>query len=112
MHAALFKPFWTRDERLLAIRLFRSAGCYQKQSPRFSFPSVRVVLDTTILVRAKTMYELARMLRYPWLRALYGLSENLLYDFVSYLREVAEIVKLNPFLAASHRNSYFVILGS
>jgi putative PIN family toxin of toxin-antitoxin system len=83
---------------------------------------VRIVLDTTILVRAtenshgiardlllnivtsehglvlsnEILYELARVLRYPRLQALYRLSETRVYEFVGFLREVAEIVRLSP----------------
>jgi putative PIN family toxin of toxin-antitoxin system len=82
---------------------------------------VRIVLDTTILVRAtenshgpardlllniiankqdlllsdEMLYELARVLRNPRLQAFYGLSEARVYDFIGFLREVAEIVPLN-----------------
>jgi putative PIN family toxin of toxin-antitoxin system len=86
---------------------------------------VRIVLETTILVRAtesshrlarelllnivaskhtlllstEMLYELARVLRYPRLQAFYGLTEERTYDFVRYLHEVAEIVSLTPLLA-------------
>ena len=89
---------------------------------------MRIVLDTAILVRAtenshgpardlllnivarkqdlllsnEMLYELARVLRYPRLRALYGLSEERIYDFIGFLREVAEIVRLTPVFAAPH----------
>ena len=91
---------------------------------------MRIVLDTTILVRAtensrglarelllhivtskhtlllstEMLYELARVLRYPRLQAFYGLSEKRIYDFVSYLREVAEIVPLSPLLSMPIRD--------
>jgi putative PIN family toxin of toxin-antitoxin system len=82
---------------------------------------VRIVLDTTILVRAtenshgpardlllniiaskqdlllsdEMLYELARVLRNPRLQAFYKLYEARVYDFIGFLREVAEIVPLN-----------------
>jgi putative PIN family toxin of toxin-antitoxin system len=85
---------------------------------------VRIVLDTTILVRAnesshglarqlllnivegkhtlilsnEMLYELAKVLRYPRLQALYGLTEKRVYDYIGFLREIAEIVKLDPLL--------------
>ena len=91
---------------------------------------MRIVLDTTILVRAtekshglarellvnivaskhtlllstEMLYELARVLRYPRLREFYGLSEERVYDFVGYLREVAEIVPLSPILTMPIRD--------
>jgi predicted nucleic acid-binding protein len=70
---------------------------------------VKIVLDTTILVRAhershglardllisiidsehslvlsnEMLYELARVLRYPRLRAFYDLTEILVYDYIA-----------------------------
>jgi putative PIN family toxin of toxin-antitoxin system len=85
---------------------------------------VRIVLDTTILVRAtdkthgparellltivsgkhtlvlssEILHEVAKVLRYPGLQEFYGLSEARVYEFIGYLREVAEIIPLNPLL--------------
>jgi predicted nucleic acid-binding protein len=84
---------------------------------------VRIVLDTAILVRGhgsskgfardlligvvesdhilplsnEMLYELARVLRYPRMPALHGLSEERIYDFVGFLREAAEIVAPVPY---------------
>jgi putative PIN family toxin of toxin-antitoxin system len=83
---------------------------------------VKIVLDTSILIRAnehsiglarellirivnsehrlvlsnEILHELARVLRYPRLQKFYDLSENLIYDYVSFLRLSSEIVPLNP----------------
>jgi predicted nucleic acid-binding protein len=83
---------------------------------------VRIILDTAILVRGhgssqglardlligivesdhilllsnEMLYELARVLRYPRMLALHGLSEKRIYDYVGFLREAAEIVVPNP----------------
>ena len=91
---------------------------------------MRIVLDTTILVRAnesshglarelifsilsgghslvlsnEILYELGRVLRYTRLQSLYGLSEQRVYDYIGFLREVAEIVTLNVFLSAPIRD--------
>jgi putative PIN family toxin of toxin-antitoxin system len=91
---------------------------------------VRIVLDTTILVRAtekshgparelllsivasehtlllsnEMLYELARVLRYPRLQKFYGLSEARVYDFIASLREVSEIVTLSPSLPIPSRD--------
>lgn len=85
---------------------------------------MRIVLDTTVLVRAtekshgparelllnivakghtlllsnELLREVARVLRYPRLQKFYGLSEGSVYQFVRYLHEAAEIVLLNPLL--------------
>jgi len=91
---------------------------------------VRIVLDTTILVRAnessqgparqllldivtgrhtlllcnEILYELARVLRYPRLQALHGLPETRIYDYIGFLREVSELVTLNPLLSIPIRD--------
>jgi len=91
---------------------------------------VRIVLDTAILVRAhdggkglarelllriiesrhvlltseEMLFELARVLRYPRMLALYGLSEERIYEYIGFLREAAEIVPSDPFLVTPIRD--------
>lgn len=91
---------------------------------------MRIVLDTTILVRAtekshgsaralllqifdsrhalvlsnEILNQVARVLRYPRLQEFYGLSEEQIYNFIGLLREVAEIVVLSPLLVLPSRD--------
>ena len=91
---------------------------------------MRIVLDTTILVRAhessqgparqvlldivtslhalllcdEILYELARVLRYPRMQALHGLTETRIYDYIGFLREKCELVMLNPILSVPIRD--------
>jgi len=91
---------------------------------------VRVVLDTTILVRAgasphglarnllltlisakhplilsnEMLHELSTVLRYPRVMAIHGLPETKIYEFVEFLRESAEIIPLNPVFTAPIRD--------
>ena len=91
---------------------------------------MRIVLDTTILVRAnessqglarqllleivtgrhtlllctEILFELARVLRYPRMQALHGLPESRIYDYIGFLREVSELVTLNPLLSIPIRD--------
>jgi len=79
---------------------------------------LRILLDVNILVRAnerstgpvrdlllkllekrhilitssELLIELARVLRYPRLQKLFGLSEEQIYDYVQFLREVSHLV--------------------
>ena len=47
--------------------------------------------DPRILrLSGEMLYELARVLRYPRMLALHGLSEKRIYDYVGFLREAAE----------------------
>jgi len=97
---------------------------------------VRIVLDTTILVRAgarprglagevllaaiagkhsiilsnEMLFELAKVLRYPRLVAVHRLPESRIYDFVEFLRETAEMVSLNPSFTAPIRDINDVIV--
>lgn len=97
---------------------------------------MRIVLDTTILVRAnessqglarqllleiitsghtlllcnEILYELARVLRYPRLQALYGLTETRIYDYIGYLREVSDLVTPSPLLSIPIRDVNDIII--
>ena len=91
---------------------------------------MKIVLDTTILVRAnehahglgrelltaliesqhvlllsnEMLHELARVLRYPRLQEFFGLTDELVYNYIAFLRQAAEIVPLNPVLTAPIRD--------
>ena len=91
---------------------------------------MKIVLDNTILVRAherahglardllislveskhtlllseEMLYELARVLRYPRLQELFGLTDDMVYDYIGFLRQSAEIVPLNLLLTAPIRD--------
>ena len=97
---------------------------------------MKIVLDTTILVRAnersnglarelllnvveskhtlllsnEMLHELAKVLRYPRLQAFYNLTENLVFDYVNFLRRASEIVDLNPLVAAPIRDVNDIIV--
>ena len=97
---------------------------------------MKIVLDTSILVRSnehslglarellikilasehrlvlsnEMLYELARVLRYPELQRFYDLEEKLIYDYISFLRDSAEIVVLNPLVTAPIRDVNDVIV--
>lgn len=97
---------------------------------------MKIVLDTTILVRAnehshglarellisivegqhtlllsnEMLHELAKVLRYPRLQAFYGLPENLVFDYVNFLRRSSEIVPLNPIVTAPIRDVNDIIV--
>ena len=91
---------------------------------------MRIVLDTAILVRGngsskglardlllsivesdhvlllsnEMLYELAKVLRYPRMLALHGLSDKRIYDYIGFLREAGEIVVPNPVLVTPIRD--------
>ena len=81
---------------------------------------MKIVLDTTILVRAnehtkgllsnEMLHELAKVLRYPRLQMFYDLSENLVFDYVDFLRRSSEIVILDPLVITPIRDANDIIV--
>jgi putative PIN family toxin of toxin-antitoxin system len=97
---------------------------------------VKIVLDTTILVRAnehthglarellvnivegehklllsnEMLHELASVLRYPRLQEFYGLTEDLVFNYIRFLRRSSEIVTLDPLVSAPTRDVNDVIV--
>ena len=98
---------------------------------------MRVVLDTTIRVRAndsstglarqllitllraghilvvsgEVLYEAAKVLRYPRLRKFHALTEDGIYQYIAFLRDVAEIVALDPLLTVPIRDVNDIIVA-
>lgn len=56
------------------------------------------------------LHEFARVLRYPRLQAFYSLTENLVFDYVSFLRQSAEIVTLHALVVAPVRDVNDIIV--
>ena len=97
---------------------------------------MKIVLDTTILVRAnershglarelmmrivesehslllsnEMLHELAKVLRYPRLREFYDLTEELVFEYVNFLRQSSEIVILDPLVLAPIRDVNDIIV--
>jgi putative PIN family toxin of toxin-antitoxin system len=97
---------------------------------------VKIVLDTTILVRANVrshglarellinilesehtlptsnemLHELARVLRYPRLLGFYGLTEDMVFEYVKLLWRFSEIVTLDPLVIAPIRDVNDIIV--
>ncbi len=57
-----------------------------------------------MLLSNEMLYELAKVLRYPRMLALHGLSEKRIYDYIGFLREAAEIVVPDPLLVTPIRD--------
>ena len=97
---------------------------------------MRIVLDTAILVRAtegsngparqlllhivtgsdtlllcnEILFEVAKVLRYPRMLALHGLSENRIYEFICFLPEASELVALDSLLSVPIRDENDIIV--
>ena len=64
----------------------------------------------TLLMSSEMLHELARVLRYPRLQTFYRLSEELVYDYVGFLRRVSETVRLSPLVPAPIRDVNDIIV--
>ena len=64
----------------------------------------------TLLVSNEMLHELAKVLRYPRLQRFYALPENLVFDYVNFLRRFSEIVTLNPLVIAPIRDVNDIIV--
>ena len=97
---------------------------------------MKIVFDTTILVRAnertnglarellmnvvgsdhrlllsnEILHELAKVLRYRRLQDFYGLTEDLVFNYVQFLRLSSEIVMLDPLVLTPIRDVNDVIV--
>jgi putative PIN family toxin of toxin-antitoxin system len=60
--------------------------------------------DPILLLSNAMLFGLAKVLRYPHMLELHGLSDERIYDYVVFLREAAEIVAPNPLLITPIRD--------
>ena len=66
--------------------------------------------EHTLLVSNEMLHELASVLRYPRLQAFYDLPENLVFDYIDFLRRSSEIVTLDPLVTAPIRDVNDIIV--
>jgi len=69
------------DNNILARANERSSGLARKILET-------VIARHTLLLSSEMLVELARVLRYPRLQKLYGLTDEEIYHYVEYLREL------------------------
>ena len=60
--------------------------------------------DHVLLISDAMLYELAKVLRYPRMLALHGLSESRIYDYIGFLRRTTEVIRPNPLLVTPIRD--------
>jgi putative PIN family toxin of toxin-antitoxin system len=98
---------------------------------------VRIVLDTAVLVRSndsssglarqllitllktghtlvisgEMLHETARVLRYPRFQRFHSLTEDGIYQYISFLRHVADLVTLDPTLIVPIRDVNDIIVA-
>jgi len=67
------------------------------QGPGRELPLIIVSGKHTLVLSREILHEVEKVLRYP-------LSDSQVYEFIGYLREVAEIISLNPLLVLPTRD--------
>lgn len=66
--------------------------------------------EHTLLLSNEMLHELARVLRYPRLRTFFGLTEDLVFEYINFLRQSSEMVTLDPVVNAPIRDVNDVIV--
>lgn len=64
----------------------------------------------TLLISREMIVELARVLRYPQLQALFGLSEEQIYRYVQFLWAVSSIVEVEDVLSVPMRDPKDIVV--
>jgi len=55
----------------------------------------------TLVLSNEMLVEIIRVLRYPRLQKLHALTDDQLYDYAQFLKEVADVVIIWPFIPCS-----------
>ena len=79
------------------MRVLLDANILVRANEKSSGPARMLLLDLiarkhVLLTSAEILIELARVLRYPRVQALFGLSEEQIYEYVQFLKSVCVIV--------------------
>jgi hypothetical protein len=94
-------PKWSDDTAIFAVAFIGAIddlrGVYEGGLARDLMSSI-VESDYILLLSNEMLFELARVLRYPHVLELHGLSGEPIYNYVGFLREAAEMVMPNPFI--------------
>jgi putative PIN family toxin of toxin-antitoxin system len=64
----------------------------------------------TLLLSSEMLHELAKVLRYPRMQEFFDLPEELVYEYVGFLRQASEMVTLSPLVIAPIRDVNDVIV--
>jgi putative PIN family toxin of toxin-antitoxin system len=83
------------------VRVLLDVNILVRANEKSQGPARRLLLDLiarkhVILTSADILIELARVLRYPRAQALFGLSEEQIYQYVQFLKDACKIVPINP----------------
>jgi putative PIN family toxin of toxin-antitoxin system len=83
------------------VRVLLDANILVRANEKSYNPARKVLLDLIarrhiLLTCADILIELARVLRYPRVQAMFGLSEEQIYEYVQFLKSVCVIVPTGP----------------
>ncbi len=83
------------------MRVLLDANILVRANEKSDGPARKLLLDLIarrhiLRTSAEILIELARVLRYPRVQALFGLSEEQIYEYVQFLKSVCVIVPTNP----------------
>jgi len=65
----------------------------------------------TLLVSNAILFEVAKVLRYPRLQEKGALTENDIYQYIAFLREVGEVVPLDPTIPVPIRDANDIVVA-
>jgi len=79
------------------VRVLLDVNILVRANERSSGPARTLLLDLIatkhiVLTSADILVELTRVLRYPRVQSLFGLSEEQIYQYVLFLKDVCEVV--------------------
>jgi putative PIN family toxin of toxin-antitoxin system len=82
------------------VRVLLDVNVLVRANEKSNGPARKLLLDLiankhVVLTSADILIELTRVLRYPRVQALFGLSEEQIYEYVQFLKVVCEIVPTN-----------------
>jgi putative PIN family toxin of toxin-antitoxin system len=83
------------------VRVLLDVNILVRANEKSHGPARKLLLDLiarkhVVLTSADILIDLARVLRYPRVQALFGLSEEQIYEYVQFLKEACKIVSINP----------------
>jgi len=83
------------------VRVLLDANVLVRANEKSDGPARKLLLDLIarkhiLLTSAEILIELARVLRYPRVQVMFGLSEEQIYEYIQFLKSVCVIVPITP----------------
>ncbi len=82
------------------MRVLLDVNILVRANEKSSGPARKLLIELlrrhVVLTSADILIDLARVLRYPRMQAIYGLSEQQIYEYVQFLKMGCTLVLVNP----------------